>query len=227
MSRYFFAAIAACLCISPAAFAKDIDTDSEITAVTVYTNRASVTRTATVELPAGKHTVVFKDLPTILLPDSLRAEGTAKHAVTFGAVSHKRETTIDVVPGKAQELYKRIEDLQDRVALVKTEQQALDTQRALIDNIGKQAELRFNEEIGELNVNPDDWLKAGAAIQARTAEILKAKRANDVKIRDLNKEIVKLKTELADSGGTERSYIEVRVPLETETATKLVIDLSY
>jgi hypothetical protein len=55
--------------------------DSRITSVTVYADRAIVTRTATNELTAGEHTLTFENLPAAIVDQSLQASG-------FGCLSH-------------------------------------------------------------------------------------------------------------------------------------------
>jgi len=47
--------------------------DHKITAVTVYTDRALVTRTATVKLKAGEQSIVFEGLPSGIFEDSVAA----------------------------------------------------------------------------------------------------------------------------------------------------------
>ena len=68
------ALLLACLAALPA-FAATIPAKSNITAVTVYTDRAVVTRTATVDLAVGTHEIVFEGLPATLGDNSLQASG--------------------------------------------------------------------------------------------------------------------------------------------------------
>src|SRR3954463_377205 len=51
-------------------------TDSRISAVTVYADRAIVTRTASSQFPAGEHSLTFENLPAALVDQSLQASGT-------------------------------------------------------------------------------------------------------------------------------------------------------
>ena len=60
--------------VSPA-LAAPLPADSKITAVTVYADRAVVTRTATLALPAGLIEVTFEKLPATLLAQSLQVSG--------------------------------------------------------------------------------------------------------------------------------------------------------
>ena len=49
--------------------------ESQITSVTVYRNRARVTRTGTIELPEGDTTLVLAGLPRAIDSDSVRISG--------------------------------------------------------------------------------------------------------------------------------------------------------
>src|SRR4029453_6980775 len=71
--------------------------DSRITAVTVYGDRAIVTRTASSELTAGEHALVFENLPTALVDQSLQASGRGVAGATILDVTVKNvfaETTV-------------------------------------------------------------------------------------------------------------------------------------
>ena len=57
------------------AFAGEIEAVSEISDVTVFPDRADVSRIARLSVPAGKHTIVFNSLPAGLITDSLRVAG--------------------------------------------------------------------------------------------------------------------------------------------------------
>ena len=50
-----------------------VDADGTITSVTLYRNRAAITRTATLDLEAGGYSVFFRDLPNSAYLDSVQA----------------------------------------------------------------------------------------------------------------------------------------------------------
>ena len=91
------------------AFAADVQTDSRITAVTVYADRAAVTRTASVELPTGASTVVLTGLPESLLPDSLRAEGETQGDVVLGAIENKIVSSAELAAPRERELNDKLD----------------------------------------------------------------------------------------------------------------------
>ena len=77
LRRLLASAFILAFCFAPlAAVAAPVVADSRVTAVTVYTDRAVVTRTATVNLAApGAVEVTFEKLPTGLLDQSLTVSG--------------------------------------------------------------------------------------------------------------------------------------------------------
>ncbi|HYD17636.1 MAG TPA: DUF4140 domain-containing protein, partial [Patescibacteria group bacterium] len=72
MTRIGLTLFALCLLAPVSVLAQEqpgnIETPSKITAATVYSDRAKVTRVAVVDVPAGAHTVVFTGLPPSLMP---------------------------------------------------------------------------------------------------------------------------------------------------------------
>lgn len=117
--------------------------ESKISAVTVYNNRAKVTRIAEVTIPAGASTIAFKEMPALLLGDSLRADGMSKATVKFGALSHKKVFLTKPAPPRERGLAEAIEKLQDNVRFIETQNVGLAAKKALLENIGQQATLRY------------------------------------------------------------------------------------
>lgn len=201
--------------------------DSNIVAATVYSNRATVTRRATVQLEKGAQNVVFKELPVILFPDSLRAKGQARGSVTLGAVSHKRVNSNDLIKPREKELNDQIVKIQDKTRILNTEKQLLDKKTGFLEKLGNTASLRENEEIAKLSLNTDQWASAADTIfkGVRDAELKKV--AYDIEIRDLNKEMQRLRNELNQIRTGQKSSFDVTIPVEADSATELVVELSY
>jgi uncharacterized protein (TIGR02231 family) len=227
LKRLFSLLLAACSLVSLHAYADEIAADSAITAVTVYADRAKVTREATVDLPAGSHIVVFHGLPSILMPDSLRAEGAAKADVKFGAVANKMITSADLVAPREKELNEQLEALQDQRTMLQTVKDALDKKKAFIENLGQQAHLRTDENIAQVDLKPEQWAAAAQTIYTGVSDILTAQVQQDIKIRSLDKQIEKVRQDIAVLSTGQKSTYDVSVPVESQSATKLTIDVSY
>ncbi len=82
--------------------------DSRISAVTVYQDRAVVTRTATVQLADGTTELVFANLPQALNEQSLQVSGKGTAAATILDVSAK-QTFVDYTPNA------RVKELEDQL----------------------------------------------------------------------------------------------------------------
>jgi uncharacterized protein (TIGR02231 family) len=227
MSRLF--AFSLCLLsLTPSlASAEELKAQSNITTATVYSDRASITREAVLDIPAGAHTVSFTGLPTILFADSLRAEGSASASVKFGAVIYKQVMATQLAAPRAQELKDTLETLQDQLALLNVEKRALTAKKDFLGSIGGQATLRTNEEIAEINLKPDQWSGAAQTLYAGLMDTMTAEVQLDIKVRALNREIQKAQSELNALNADQYSSYEVVVPIESDAATRLTIDLSY
>src|ERR1051325_11281706 len=72
------------------ALAAEIETSSQVDAVTVYPDGATVTRLIRLDLPAGDSTLLARDFPLTLDPSSLRVEGAGGARLVIGAVEARQ-----------------------------------------------------------------------------------------------------------------------------------------
>ncbi len=213
--------------ISLPAKAEEIVVDSRVMAATVYNDRATLTRSAKVEIPAGAHTLIFKGLPLNIFTDSIRAQGSSSADVIFGAVEHKRDSSEDFIVPREKELHAQIEKLEDEKKVNHADKRALATARKFLENLGKTASLRENEEIAKLELNPETWANATDGLTVKLAENFKADLALDIKIRTAQRKIQKLQNDLRGLRTGQKQSYSVSLPLETSSATTLNVDLLY
>ncbi len=109
----------------PALFLRADPVDSRITAVTVYTDRAVVTRSATTQLAAGQSEIVFASLPEGLLDQSLQVSGSGTAAATILDVSARR-TFVDFTPNE------RVKALEDELKSLQHDLRSLDDRQSLL-----------------------------------------------------------------------------------------------
>ncbi len=100
--------------------------ESAVKAVTVYSDRAVVTRTATVDLAAGEQQLVFSKLPASLVDDSLRVTGAGSARATILDV-----TANLVFPDKAPN--DRIRALEDELKSLQEDLRALADRGTILD----------------------------------------------------------------------------------------------
>lgn len=163
----------AILFLSTAAFADTLTAPSTITAVTVYADAAQVTRTVTLDLPAGHHSLTVTDLPSATIP--LGVQMTAPDGVSLGALSVRtgRLTPAEAPKTAAQHAAEAVLDAA-RAALVQA-QADRDGAQALVDAAEARADFlnRVTADMGP-DIGP-----AQVVVMADTiaAETLAAKRA--------------------------------------------------
>lgn len=113
--------------------------DSRISAVTVYQDRAVVTRTAAVQLAGGTAELVFANLPQALNEQSLQVSGKGTALASILDVSAK-QTYVDYTPDarvkeledQLKGLTKQMRGLDDRTNLLNTQQAMLDRMEAAL-----------------------------------------------------------------------------------------------
>ncbi|MBV1700321.1 MAG: mucoidy inhibitor MuiA family protein [Hyphomicrobiales bacterium] len=98
--------------INVPAHAAEIKTSSTISHVTVFPRGASVTRMATLDLPAGDTVLTFAGLPNDLDPTTLQVAGSGSGRLAIGAVDIAMAAT--QAPLQSTDLSKRIKALQDQ-----------------------------------------------------------------------------------------------------------------
>jgi uncharacterized protein (TIGR02231 family) len=103
--------------------------DSRISAVTVYQDRAVVTRLASVELAGGTTELVFANLPQALNEQSLQVTGRGTAQATILDVAAK-QTYVDFTPNA------RVKELEDQLKALGKQMRGLDDRRALLDSTG-------------------------------------------------------------------------------------------
>ena len=79
------------LALAPAAAAGEFTPLSRVTEVTVYRDGALVTREARVNVPAGDHRILLKEIPSVADPNSLRVTGTGSGGMAIGGVELSQE----------------------------------------------------------------------------------------------------------------------------------------
>lgn len=163
----------AILMLSTAAYADDLIAPSSITAVTVYADAAQVTRTVTLDLPAGRHSLTVSDLPWATA--SLGVQLTAPEGVALGALSLRagRLTPADAPKTAAQERAEQALDAA-RAALVQAKADR-DGAQALVDAAEARANFlnRVTAAVGP-DIGTDQIVAMAATIADQT---LAAKRA--------------------------------------------------
>ena len=200
--------------------------NSAISAVTVYTDRAVVTRTATVDLPGGTTELVFANLPQALNERSLQVSGRGTAQALILDVSAK-QTFVDFTPNarvkeledQLKGLGKQVRGLDDRGSLLNAQQASLDRmETALFAPPTKDVPRPdLNQFTSSLNYLTEQ--KARLVTERATLDEQREELAN--KINAAQNQL----NELRGSGG--RAFKTVTVRVSAPQAGSLDVALSY
>lgn len=121
--------------------------ETTIDEVTVFTNRAMVTRRGHTSLQAGPAELVVTNLPVLLDTDSIRAGGEGNVAVKIIGVRSERVFSVESVSESVAELEQQIESLERHHKEMKNQLQALRLQRDFIKGLSEKSVDRYSQSL--------------------------------------------------------------------------------
>ena len=212
------------------ALADEINSTSRISSVMVFPRGAQVTRVINVDLPAGEHQLMVKDLPADLQAQSLRIEGAGIAPIIIGAVDQKlvTEALSSTTDSSARELLmQQLQTLLDERELTNSIIQAAELQKKLLNEMAllPSRPIRHDSQSGADVVTQYSNLYnlMGDKFLETQAKALKAK----VQLRDLDKRIKNLRAQLAEKPNKRQRRTHLTVHVETEKAGKARFVVHY
>ncbi|MCG3175712.1 MAG: hypothetical protein MOGMAGMI_00645 [Candidatus Omnitrophica bacterium] len=219
----------ALLTLTLPARAAEILADSRIDAVTVYPDRAYVTRSASVELPAaGTHEIVFAGLPAGLIEDSLRVRGEGSSPVTVQGAEVRARYDAAGTDETVNALLADLERLRLELRAIESRSQAAADQKIFLDSVRDFSRVQVPKEIMTRASAPADWTPLSDFLYdayekngARSLEIQKAAEAK-------HREIEAAERRLQEAGrGRSIGERDVIVTLECAAKTSFRVELAY
>jgi len=210
-----------------ALFAADLPARAPIKAVTVFPDRAEVTRVVDVAVPAGATTVVIDNLPASLFPESVRVSGEGGKDVVIGSVETKPVYADAAVSEQERQLQAAILELQDRRHNAEDCIASLQVQLDFIATIGRDMPVTANQEIQRGTMDAAKWQAAWTAMSSGAAEAHAGMRAAEIEMRDIDAKIAKLQQELAQIETGRSATVVARINLEAGAAESATLRLSY
>jgi uncharacterized protein (TIGR02231 family) len=208
-------------------FAAEMPATAPIKAVTVFPDRAEVTRVIEASLPAGATTLVIDDLPASLFPESVRVSGEGGKDIVIGSVETKPIYEEAAVSELERRLQAEIEALRDRRNSASDRIASLQVQLDFVSTIGRDMPTTANEEIVRGTMDPAKWQAAWTALSSGAAEARNGMRAAEIEIREIDVRIGKLQQELAQIHTGRTATVVARINLEAASAGNATLRLSY
>jgi hypothetical protein len=202
-----------------------IDLTAPITAVTVYTNRARVTRSASIDLEQGETTLVLSGLPEVMDADSVRVSGKGA-GITIRGVDVKPDVLEESASKKS--LQEQYDDLRKQAKALEHELKTLDEKIDYYKSLKTQA----SEDSGTALLKDETSFERVTAIADYIEEQLKATyarhRETGYKWGTLNDQIKAVQIRMADDQPQETKRGQaIHIAVEAETAMTFTYEIDY
>lgn len=198
---------------------------NRIDRVTVFLDRAEITRHITLQIPVGEHAVVIPDLPAQLLEDSLKASGRGPAGLTIATVETLRVFGEQAAQEQERKLREQLQSLKDEKATLNGRNEALNTQAKFIEQLATMPSEQ--DEKGNRLFVPEKWAVAWQTIGKGMTEINAARVALQQEQRKLDLKIRKIEQELQQIQTGRRDTITAAIQIAAKNAGKAEFDLTY
>ena len=211
-----------------AAAEKSPPVKSDITAVTVYTDRALVTRRAELKLEAGQQPAVFAGLPAGLVESSLRAGGRGSARVMILGTEMEPEYLTEAKDARVKDLEKEIEGLEDKARGIEDSGKAVELQMKFVESIKSSMAEGISKEMLLKPPTPAEWGKVVAYLGSESDALAPRLRETQRKSRDVKKEIDAAKKKLERIvSESPKEQKNVRVTLDAAQGGDFTLELTY
>lgn len=217
-----------CPPLTLAAQTTELPAASRITAVTVFSDRAQVTRQASVALKAGTNLVTLENMPQLMMEQSLRAEGKGAGRARIAGITVKNVFLDRTRDKRVRELEDEITRLTRQVEGIEARRKALAAQRAFIDSIRVGWGERISKEMGAGKPTAAELTDAVRFVGDNTGKVEEQLYAAEAEKKTLADRIAALRRELEQNRADRMKEVRsVQVAVEAERDMKFDLNLTY
>lgn len=194
--------------------------ESKIVEVTVFLNKAQVTRELKTRLETGKTSLVLTGLTSQLDPQSIQVTGKGNFIIL--GIHHQQNYLNELNMPKALKVLKdSIELLQKQVVLEQSQKEILSKEEQMLLSNQKIGGTNQNLTVAELKAMADFY-------RSRLGDIVTSRMKLDEKIKKMNERISKLNMQFNEQNEMYlRNTSEVVINVSTEAATQAELRVSY
>jgi uncharacterized protein (TIGR02231 family) len=204
------------------------EVDTTITEITVYPDRARVTRRGTVELKQGEHRLQMGELPLSLLPESVRAGGKGTAQARILAVDVAKAFYLEPPTATVAELEREIEKLGDQDKTLADQAAAHQAQLEFLKGLGAAAGENLSRGIAFGKSKVADGQEMLAFMAEGMAAASQGLRETAAQRRELERELTKLRNELEQQRSARpRQRYAVTVDVEVLDQGEFELEVTY
>jgi len=195
--------------------------------VTVYPDRARVTRSGEVTLEPGIHRLEIVPLPPTLDAASVRAAARGTARARLLGVDVRRSFYVETPDEVVRQLEQKIEALQDETTAQNAQGEALKAERAALQGLQGSTQ-EFARGLALARTTPEDQMALYALVRERTAALDAQLQDIAVASREKGRNLQKLKEELAQLGAARRKErYGAEVEVEVIEGGSLTLEVTY
>lgn len=194
--------------------------DSKITDVTVFLNKAQVTREVKTRIESGRVNLVVRGLTSQLDPESIQVTG--KGSFIIMGISHQQNYLNELnMPQSLKALKDSVEQLQKQLQLEQSQKEILSKEEQMLLSNQKIGGTTQNLTVAELKAMADFY-------RSRLGDIVTSRMKQDDKIKKINERIAKLNNQINSQNEMYgRNTSEIVVSISAEAVTSVDLDVNY
>jgi uncharacterized protein (TIGR02231 family) len=205
-----------------------IQIETQITAVTVYTDRALVTRQGKINLTGTERALTVSNLPTTLDPESVRVGGKGSVAVQLQGVTTDRQYTTEPVADRIAQLTAQIDRLGADKRRLQSQIDTLKLQSNFIQGLREQTQESFSRSLARQQIGLEDTQNFLDFIGTKTTEYAFAGEDLRQQQQQIDKQLQSLRLQLeeVETPYSQESF-EITVAIEPAGTGEFQLELSY
>jgi uncharacterized protein (TIGR02231 family) len=205
------------------------DVTTTITDVTVYPDRALITRRGAVNVEgAGEHTLRIVELPAALQPDSLRATGSGPAGTRILAIEQEPEYHAAAPEETLQRLREELERLHQEKVLGNERKKTLEEQQGWLHALGEQSARSLAWGLARGTAKPKDASELFTFTSEEAQRLAATRLEIDRQQEDLARRYAAKQREYETLGGGRRpDRVAASVRIEAASAGEIQLALSY
>ncbi len=204
-----------------------ITAPATITAVTVYTDRAQVTRTATVSLKPGRQVVRIDSLPVLLQDDSVHVEAAGTARATITGIEIKRDFLPQVAEKRVKAIDNELRLLESKLGGLDAQKAGLSAQKGFVDSIRVAWGNRISQQLAVGKPTAAELGEAMGFIGTNTVKVEELGYGIEQERRSITDRIDALRRQRQEVTGSNRKELKaVEVTLATSRPGNMTLTLT-
>jgi uncharacterized protein (TIGR02231 family) len=202
--------------------------DTQITAVTVYTDRALITRRGVINLTGVETTLAIAHLPTTLDLQSVRVSGKGSVAVKLEGVTIERQYTTEPVVDRIAHLTTEIERLETNQRRFQAQLDSITLQSNFVEGLRQKTEESFSRGLARQQIGLEDTLNLLNFIGTKHTEYAYAIEDIRSQLRVIDRDIAALRSqrERIQYPQSQENF-QINVAIEPGGAGEFQLELNY